>query len=86
MPSNEEAGQGEGSSSMSNDVMRRFRSIQALYEATNPIEEECLISFQEPTTYSKASEDEAWRKADVTRQMPGSTARVTTQGTGLSND
>ena len=23
---------------------------------------------------------------DVTRQMPGSTARVTTQGTGLTND
>ena len=63
MPSNEEAGQGEGSTSTSNEVMPRFRSIQALYEATDPIEEECLISFEEPTTYSKASEDEAWRKA-----------------------
>ena len=63
MPSNEEAGQGEGLSSTSNEVMPRFRSIQALYEATYPIEKECLISFEEPTTYSKASEDEAWRKA-----------------------
>ena len=63
MPSNEEAGQSEGSTSTSNEVMPRFRSIQALYEATDPIEEECLISFEEPTTYSKASEDEAWRKA-----------------------
>ena len=63
IPSNEEAGQREGSSSMSNEVMPSFRSIQALYEATDPIEEECLISLEEPTTYSKASEDEAWRKA-----------------------
>ena len=27
-----------------------------------------------------------WGTVDVTRQMPGSTARVTTQGTGLTND
>ena len=63
MPSNEEVGQGEGSTSTSNEVMPIFRSIQALYEATDPIEEECLISFEEPTTYFKASEDKAWRKA-----------------------
>ena len=63
MPSNEEASQGEGSTSMSNEVMPRFRSIQALYEASDSMEKECLISFEEPTTYSKASEDEAWRKA-----------------------
>ena len=25
--------------------------------------EECFISFEEPTTYSKAFEEEAWRKA-----------------------
>ena len=37
MPSNEEAGQGEGSTLMSNEVMPRFLSIHALYEATNPI-------------------------------------------------
>ena len=40
MPSNEDAGQSEGSTSMSNEVMPRFRSIQALYEAIDPIEEE----------------------------------------------
>ena len=65
MPSNDKVGQGEWSTSMSNEVMPRFRSIQAFYEATHPIEEECLISFEEPTNYSKASEDEAWRKAMV---------------------
>ena len=27
------------------------------------VEEECLISFEEPTTYCKASKEEAWRKA-----------------------
>ena len=51
MPSNEEEGQGEGLTSTRNEVMKRFQSIQALYEAIDPIEE-CLISFKEPTTYS----------------------------------
>ena len=51
MPSNEEADQGEGSMSTSNEVMPRFQSIQALYEATDPIEEECLISFEEPVKF-----------------------------------
>ena len=45
-----------------NEVMPRYRSIQVLYEATILIEE-CLISFEECTTYSKASQEEAWRKA-----------------------
>ena len=54
MPSNEEVGQSEGSTSTSNEVMLRFRSVQALNEATHPIEEECLISFEELSTYSKA--------------------------------
>ena len=46
MPSNEEAGQGEGLTSTSNEVMPRFGFVQALYEATDLIEEECLISFE----------------------------------------
>ena len=43
--------------------MSRHRSVQALYKATNLIEDECLIKFEEPTTYYKASQEEAWRKA-----------------------
>ena len=62
MPSNK-ASQGEGLTLTSNKVIPRFRSVQALYEATDPIEEEYLISFEELATYSKASEDEVWRKA-----------------------
>ena len=30
---------------------------------TDPTEEECLMSFEEPTTYSKAFEEEVWRKS-----------------------
>ena len=58
MSSNEEAGQDEGSTLTSNEVMPRFPFVQALYKATGPTKEECLISFEEPTTYSKASEEE----------------------------
>ena len=47
---------------MSNELMPRFLSIQAIYEANDPIEEEFLISFEKSTTYSKAFEEEAWRK------------------------
>ena len=47
---------------MGNEVMQRLRSVQALYKVIDPIQE-CHISFEEPTTYSKASEAEAWRKA-----------------------
>ena len=63
VPSNGEVGQNQGLRSTSNDGMPRYRSIQSLCKATNLIEEECHISFEEPTTYSKASQEEAWRKA-----------------------
>ena len=63
VPSNRKVSKSEGSTSTSHEEMSRYRSIQALYEPTNMIQEECLISFEEPTTYSKASQEEAWRKA-----------------------
>ena len=63
VPSNGEVGQIEESASTSNEVMLRLQLVQALYEAIDLIEEECLISFEEPTTYSIVSQEEAWRKA-----------------------
>ena len=63
MHSNEEVGQSQGSTSTSNEVMTRYRSVQVLYKAIDLIKEECLISFEEHTTYTKASQEEAWRKA-----------------------
>ena len=42
--------------------MQQYQSIQSLYEASDPIKEECLISFEEPTTDSKAFQEEVWRK------------------------
>ena len=43
MNSNEEASQGEGLTSTSNEVMPRFWYVQALYKTIDLIEEEWLI-------------------------------------------
>ena len=59
MPSIEKLGQSLGSTSTSNEVMPRYRYVQALYKATSAIEKECLILFEEPTAYSKASQEDA---------------------------
>ena len=60
--SNEQMGQSPRSTSTSNEGMERYRSSNLFYEAINLIEEESLISFEKPATYSKASQEEVWRK------------------------
>ena len=66
VPSNEEVGQNQGLTLTSNEVMTRYRSIQALYKANNMIKEECLISFEEPTAIprplKKKHEGKLWRR------------------------
>ena len=75
VPSNEEVGQSQGLTSTNNEGMKRYWSIQDLYKATNPIEDKCLILFEEPTTYSKASQEEAWKKA-MEKEIASSRRRI----------
>ena len=61
----EEASNGDMDRSQSSSIVggtMRFQSDQSFYDPTAPIEEESLISFEDPTTYLKASQEEAWRK------------------------
>ena len=56
----------EISSSQEGDQQRRFRSIQDLYDETDPVSygmDVCLSSREEPTTYLEASKDQVWVKA-----------------------
>ena len=56
----------EISSSQEGDQQRRFRSIQDLYDETEPVSygmDVCLSSREEPTTYLEASKDQVWVKA-----------------------
>ena len=44
----------------------RYKSVAQLYSETNPMQaegEECLLSFEEPSTYGEAACEEAWNKA-----------------------
>ena len=44
----------------------RYKSVAQLYSETNPMQaegEECLISFEEPSTYREAACEEAWNRA-----------------------
>ena len=56
----------EISSSQEGDQQRRFRSIQDLYDETEPVSygmDVCLSSQEEPTTYLEDSKYQVWVKA-----------------------
>ena len=44
----------------------RYKSVAQLYSKTNPMQaegKECLISFQEPSTYREAACEESWNRS-----------------------
>ena len=45
---------------------RRYKSLTQLYSETDPMQaegEECLIMFEEPSTYVEAAREEVWKRA-----------------------